>query len=175
MQQGIRFLRDLSPRTGYFDWRVWNTASAKPSERSLSVKRKRGSGGMLSAFGVCMLMNVTCGLCSLTSHSPPSTEGGSSDPQCSSLSPGIPSLSPPFFKHNTSSTSPCGIDIEHQSVQPASVMLISICVSHQMLPVTLQSGSGPLHMDKWTMKKCETFPGTLDHGRTPGFKAHTLP
>lgn len=86
MQQGIRFLRDLSPSTGCFDWRVWNTASTKPSERFLSVKRKRGSGRMLSAFDACMLMNMTCGLCSLTSHSPPSTEGGSSDPQCSSLS-----------------------------------------------------------------------------------------
>lgn len=171
MQQGIRFLRDLSPRTGYFDWRMWNTASAKPSERSLSVKRKHGSGGMLSAFGACMLMNVTCGLCSLTSHSPPSTEGGSSDSQCSNLSPGIPSLSFTIL----SSTSPCGIDVEHHSVQPASVILISICVSHQMLPVTLQSGSGPLHMDKWTIKKCETLPGTPDHGRTSGFKAHTLP
>lgn len=35
-----------------------------------------------------------------TSYSPPSTEGGSSDSQCSNLSPGIPSLSSPFFKHN---------------------------------------------------------------------------
>lgn len=140
MQQGIRFLRDLSPSTGYFDWRVWNTASAKPSERSLSVKRKCGSGRMLSAFGVCMLMNVTCGLCSLTSHSPPSTEGGSSDPQCSSLS----QVSPPFLKHSW---------VLHTLFYPtlwdrhrASFSTICLCHANQHLR---ESSNAPCDSTEW--------------------------
>lgn len=152
MQRGIRFLRDLSPEPGYFDWRVWNKISTRLSELFLECEKKKWPREDAVWFWCVHAHEPFVGrvpspcpfilqICSTAAY-----------PQASSLCP--------YQSLNIQSYHTISYPTLPQRLRTAFSTAYLCCANRHVFALSdaswaLQSGYGPLHTNKQTIINCE--------------------